>query len=211
MEAVPEPIWRRKMHPVTVEVHYYLMLVGWLHAVALATDGEKLHALINLSFFVSAGYAQTDTDWSVNMGSTCAASASDSTLKTSASWRQVLYLLSVMQDLVSHLILKCKTHGRGMPPSPCPVPNSFATLSVLVDLQWVFLVTAGLNTWGWHVRRWIQRSPECQSKWNNSALQINCFLSNLQVQLCLLLSSCWVQQCESLGLEMILALHPFVN
>lgn len=63
----------------------------WLKYCGFRGQRSKVYIdpQMNVVFLISAGYAQTDTDWSVNTGSTCAASASDSTLKTSASLRQV--------------------------------------------------------------------------------------------------------------------------
>lgn len=62
-----------------------------------------MHFHSNLLWFVfPAEFAQTNTVWSVNTDSTCAVSASDSTLKISASSRQVLLHWVCLDEFAFH-------------------------------------------------------------------------------------------------------------
>lgn len=119
----------------------FLMLVKWGGFLDRWWKPAHLNTQINQSFFVSAGYAQTDTDWSANTGSTCAASASDSTRKTSASLRQVLYLLYNPKSCFKFKLnaSTCKADLRVLLQLSSSVPNSFAMLGVLVYLMFVFV------------------------------------------------------------------------
>lgn len=72
---------------VNFRVNICCMNGGSLCPFENATKNHFVSVLLTLI----AGYARTDTDWSVNTGSTCAVSASGSTRKTSASSRYVYW------------------------------------------------------------------------------------------------------------------------